>query len=125
MNQTGNEILLVAAMAAATMLTRFLPFLVFRDGKETPPFVIFLGRTLPYATIGMLVIYCLKTPAFSLAHHLLEEGTDGILNNPEAFGIPEWMGVFAVAALQKWKKNSLLSIGAGTILYMALVQAVF
>ena len=99
--------LLVAAMAAVTMLLRFLPFLVFR--KKTPPYIAYLGEVLPAAIIGMLVVYCLKDTVLTRA----------------PFGIPELIAGLAVAGLQAWKRNSLLSILGGTVLYMVLVQAVF
>ena len=98
---------LVAVMAVVTILLRFLPFLVFRN--ETPPYVSYLGKVLPPAIIGMLVIYCLKDIS--------------LLTAP--FGIPELAGAVSVVALQVWKRNSLLSILAGTVIYMVLVQAVF
>lgn len=99
--------ILIAAMAITTMLIRFLPFLVFRN--KTPKYISYLGNVLPPAIIGMLVIYCLKdiTP---LAH---------------PFGIPELIAVACVAGVQAWKRNSLISILAGTLLYMILVQVVF
>lgn len=100
---------IVIAMAAGTAITRFLPFFLFPQGKEMPRYVEYLGRTLPYATMGLLVVYCLK-------------GIE-ILN--WSFGLPEFIASATVAALHAWKKNSLLSIGAGTVLYMVLVQLVF
>ena len=98
---------LVATMAIVTMLTRFLPFVVFR--KETPAYISYLGRVLPQAIIAMLVVYCLKdiTPA---AH---------------PFGIPELAAVVCVAAVQAWRRNSLISILSGTVIYMVLIQFVF
>ena len=98
---------LVAVMAVVTILLRFLPFVVFR--KETPPYLVYLGKVLPPAIIGMLVIYCLKDVSF--------------LSAP--FGIPELVGAASVVALQVWKRNSLISILAGTLIYMVLVQGVF
>lgn len=107
---TNNQILLVAvALAAGTLITRFLPFLLFPQGKEMPKYVEYLGRTLPYATMGLLVVYCLK----------------GISVSTSPFGIPELLAVLVVIHLHIWKKNSLLSIGAGTVFYMVLVQMVF
>ena len=105
-----NRILwIVTAMAAGTMITRFLPFLLFPRGKKMPRYVEYLGQVLPYATMGLLVVYCLK----------------GIHPFSWPFGLPELIASAAVAAIHAWKKNSLLSIGAGTLLYMVLVQAVF
>lgn len=102
-------ILIVAAMIAGTVLTRFLPFLIFPAGKETPRFVDYLGKTLPFATMGLLVVYCLKGVQIAAAPH----------------GLPELLAVIAIVLLHRWKGNSLLSIGVGTVFYMVLVQAVF
>ena len=98
---------LVAAMSAVTILLRFLPFLVFR--KRTPPYIAYLGRVLPAAIIGMLVVYCLKDISIAAAPH----------------GIPELAAAACVVLLQVWKRNSLVSILCGTALYMVLIQAVF
>ena len=103
------KILLIVVMTLVTMLTRFLPFLLLGCGKETPPVVAYLGKVLPYAIMGMLVVYCLKEVSF--------------LRSP--YGLPETMGVAAVAGLHVWKRNTLLSIAGGTVLYMVLVQLVF
>ena len=102
-----NAALLVVAMSITTILLRFLPFLVFR--KQTPEYVAYLGKVLPSAIIGMLVIYCLKDIKFSVYPS----------------GIPELLAVFCVAAVQAWKRNSLVSILTGTVVYMVLVQGVF
>ncbi len=99
--------LLIAVMALMTMLTRFLPFMVFR--KRTPAYIMYLGKVLPPAIIGMLVIYCMKDVSLSA--------------NP--FGLPELSAAAGVVVLHIWKRNSLLSILAGTLLYMFLVQVVF
>ncbi|MEW4413121.1 branched-chain amino acid transporter permease [Clostridium sp. AN503] len=104
-----REILIVAAMIAGTVLTRFLPFIVFPAGKETPRFVGYLGKTLPFATMGLLVVYCLK----------------GIQITAAPYGLPELLAVAAIVLLHRWKGNSLLSIGVGTVFYMFLVQVVF
>lgn len=102
-------IIIIAVMAAATLITRFLPFILFPAGKKTPRYVSFLGTTLPYATIGLLVVYCLKDVNF--------------LSWPHA--LPEIIAIAAIVVLHIRKRNSLLSIGAGTVIYMALVQGVF
>ncbi|MBR3059993.1 MAG: AzlD domain-containing protein [Oscillospiraceae bacterium] len=107
MNSPGHSAVLVAVMSAGTILLRFLPFLLFR--KRVPSYVLYLGKVLPPAMIGLLVIYCLRNTA--------------ILAAP--FGIPELIGVLSVLGLQIWKHNSLLSILAGTGIYMLLVQTVF
>ena len=99
--------LMVAVMAAVTFLLRALPFLVFH--KETPPYISFLGKVLPPAMIGLLVVYCLKD--ITLTSH--------------PFGIPELIAAACVVGVQVWKRNSLASILTGTIVYMLLIQAVF
>ena len=99
----------VLVSAAVTALIRFLPFWVFRGGRPVPPLVEKLGRVLPYAIMGMLVVYCLKEISFSSLSGLL----------------PTLIACAVVAALHTWKRNSLLSIGGGTICYMLLVQLVF
>ena len=104
-----RELMIVLAMVAGTLITRFLPFILFPAGKEKPRYLEYLGKTLPYATMGLLVVYCLK-------------GVD--LLGP-THGLPEILAVAAVAALHCWKRNSLLSIGIGTIFYMFLVQVIF
>ena len=98
----------IGAVVLGTMATRFLPFLVFPKGKTPPKFVQYLGKVLPCAAIGLLVVYCFKDFALS--------GT---------YGIPEILSVLLIIVLHKWKKNTLLSIGGGTALYMLLVQTVF
>ena len=85
-----------------------LPFLIFPEGKEPPEFIQYLGKVLPYAVIGLLVIYCLKDVPGS--------GT---------YGIPEFLAIVFIVLLHRWKKNILLSIGGGTVFYMLLVQFVF
>lgn len=107
--QTNSTLILTLVMAAGTILTRFLPFVLFPAGKKMPPFVEYLGRVLPYATMGLLVVYCLK----------------GVSLFTAPFGLPEFLACALVAALHVWKRNSLLSIGAGTVFYMILVQMVF
>ena len=99
--------ILVAALVTAA--TRFLPFLIFGSGKKTPDIIVYLGKVLPFAIIGMLVVYCMKDVKF--------------LQYP--YGLPELISCVAVALLHIWKRNSLLSIGVGTVLYMLLIQLVF
>lgn len=99
----------ILAMAAGTMLTRFLPFLLFPAGRRTPPFVVMLGKVLPCAVIGLLVVYCLRNV--------------NILSGSR--GLPEFLAMAVILVLHLWKKNTLLSIGCGTAAYMVLVQLVF
>ena len=103
-----QQIITIAAVVLGTMVTRFLPFIVFPEGKEPLRVIRYLGGKLPYAVIGLLVVYCLKdAPASS------------------TYGLPEAIAILFVGLLHKWKKNTLLSIAGGTILYMLLVQMVF
>ena len=104
-----HAVLTIAVCAAVTALLRFLPFLIFGQGQKTPEIVSYLGKVLPYAIMGMLVVYCLKDVTLTAA----------------PFGIPEAIGCAVVAGLHVWKRNTLLSIGAGTMVYMLLVQFVF
>lgn len=99
---------LIVVVALVTIALRFLPFFIFSSGK-TPEFIDYLGKFLPYAIMAMLVVYCLKGVSFVSA----------------PFGIPEFMAVALVAVLHVWKRNTLLSIVAGTICYMFLIQGVF
>ena len=107
MNADGHAAVLVAVMSVFTVLLRFLPFLIFR--KKVPAYVVYLGKVLPPAIIGMLVIYCLRNMSFVTA----------------PYGIPEIAAAAVVVLLQAWKRNSLLSILSGTVVYMFLVQLVF
>ena len=104
-----HDILLVAIVALVTAFLRFLPFLIFGENHTTPPIIAYLGKVLPFAIMGMLVVYCLKDVSFLSG----------------SFGIPELIGCAAVALMHIWKRNTLLSIGAGTVCYMLLVQLVF
>ena len=109
MNQTIHAVLLVGVMSAGTILLRFLPFLLFPSGKKTPAFVTYLGKVLPFAMIGLLVVYCLKD--VSVFFFFL--------------GLPELIAIAAVVVLHVWRRNTLLSVASGTICYMLLVQFVF
>lgn len=95
--------------AAGTMITRFLPFIIFPENRPTPKFVTYLGRYLPAAVIGMLVIYCIKDVTILEGSH----------------GLPELISIAGIVLLHVWKRQVLLSVGAGTVLYMLLVQFVF
>ena len=105
----GQSLVMILVVAATTFATRAVPFLIFPKGKEIPKVVQYLGKVLTPAIIGMLVVYCLKNTK--------------VLSAP--FGMPEVIAVGTVVLLHIWKRNNLLSIGAGTILYMFLIQAVF
>lgn len=102
-----HELLLIAVIALITVLTRALPFLVFKD--KNSPMIEYLGDVLPYAIMAMLVVYCLKGVDFLTGYH----------------GICEIIGVSSVILLHLFKKNTLLSIFGGTIIYMLCVQVLF
>ena len=104
-----HDVWMIVVIALVTMATRFLPFLLFGQQREMPEVISRLGKVLPCAIMGMLVVYCLKDISF--------------LSAP--FGIPELIACAAVALLHIWKRNTLLSIGLGTLVYMLLIQFVF
>ncbi|MGE1115655.1 branched-chain amino acid transporter permease [Priestia megaterium] len=104
-----QQIITVAMVVLGTMFTRFLPFIVFPANKPTPKYVQYLGKVLPSAVLGLLIIYCFKDVSLLSGSH----------------GIPELMGVVMVVLLHSWKREMLLSIAGGTIIYMILVQVVF
>ena len=105
----GISFFIILLVALTTFATRVAPFLIFPKGKEIPKTIQYLGKVLTPAIIGMLVVYCLRNTAILSAPH----------------GIPELIAVVVVAVLHVWKRNNLLSIGAGTVLYMVLIQTVF
>lgn len=104
-----HSVLIVVVAAVVTAVLRFIPFLIFGENRTTPPLITYLGQVLPYAIMGMLVVYCLKGVSF--------------LSAP--FGIPEIIACAVVAGLHIWKRNTLLSIGLGTLCYMLMVQFIF
>ena len=106
---TLPTLIIIAVIALVTLATRGIAFVLFPANKPVPPFINYLSKVLPYAVIGMLVIYCLKDVS--------------VLRWP--YGPPELLGCAATALLHLWKHNNLLSIGGGTVIYMLLVQQVF
>ena len=105
----SQQVITLACVVFATVLTRFLPFLVFPKNRPIPKFLQYLGKVLPAAVFGLLVIYCLKNVSLLSGSH----------------GIPELIAVLVVVALHLWKKQMLLSIAGGTVVYMLLVQFLF
>lgn len=101
-------IITIAAIVFGTLVTRFLPFLIFPPTKKPPAYIQYLGTVLPYAVMGLLVVYCLKDAVFTSYK-----------------GLPEVISIAITIILQAWRRNSLLSIAFGTVLYMFLVQKVF
>lgn len=104
-----QTLLILLAVMLGTLLTRFLPFLLFPQKKDPPQAVLYLGKALPPAMMGLLVVYCLKSVPVLTAPH----------------GLPELIAIGVIVALHVWRRNVLLSIGTGTVLYMLLVQLVF
>ncbi len=104
-----NSMLMIAVIAAVTILLRFLPFWIFGEHRKTPKIITYLGSVLPWSIMGMLVVYCLKDMDVTAA----------------PFGLPQIIGCAITALLHVWKRSTLLSIGAGTVVYMLLVQFVF
>lgn len=104
-----QQAITILMVILGTMATRFLPFILFPAGKPTPKYIQYLGKVLPAAVFGLLVIYCLKDVSIFSGSH----------------GIPELISIVVVVALHWWKRQMLLSIAGGTICYMLLVQFVF
>ncbi len=105
----SQQIFTVGLCALATMLTRFLPFLLFSGKKPTPRYVAYLGSALPAAIFAMLVVYCLRNVSLFTGSH----------------GLPEAIAIALTAGLHLWKRQMLLSIAGGTVCYMLLIQLVF
>lgn len=104
-----QQIITIAMCAAATMLTRFLPFMVFRSDRPTPKYIQYLGKVLPGAIFGMLVVYCLRN----------------VSPMQYSYGLPELIAIAVTIGLHLWRRQILVSIAGGTICYMLLVQFVF
>ncbi len=106
---TLQAVITIAMVVLGTMTTRFLPFFLFPPSRPTPRYIRYLGQVLPFAVIGLLVVYCLKDVSFISG----------------SFGIPEAISIAVVAAMHLWQRKMLLSIASGTVVYMVLVQCVF
>lgn len=104
-----QQIITIFMVVIGTMLTRFLPFILFPAGKPTPKYIQYLGNVLPAAVFGLLVVYCLKNISLFTGSH----------------GLPEFIAIAVVVVLHRWKRQMLLSIAGGTVCYMLLVQFVF
>lgn len=109
MQLTGIQtLIIILAIALGTVITRFTPFVLFPENKEPSKVISDLGKMLPPAMMGLLVIYCLRNVTIFSGSH----------------GLPQLIAIAVIVVLHKWKRNVLLSIGTGTILYMVLVQTV-
>ena len=104
-----QQIITIALVVLGTMVTRFLPFVIFSSNRPTPKYIQYLGKVLPAAVVGLLVIYCLRNVSIFTGSH----------------AIPALISILAVVVLHLWKRQMLLSIAGGTICYMLLVQFVF
>lgn len=104
-----EQLTIIGMVILGTVLTRFLPFLLFPAGKPTPKYIRYLGKVLPAAVFGMLVVYCLRNVSIFSGSH----------------GLPELLSIAVVVILHLWKRQMLLSIAGGTVCYMLLVQMVF
>lgn len=105
----GQSIIIILMVVMGTVTTRFLPFIVFPSNKTPPRYIQYLGKVLPAAVIGLLVIYCLKDVSFLSEWH----------------GLPEMISILCIVIIYIWKRNTLACILLGTIIYMILVQFVF
>jgi len=106
---TPQLLITIGALILGTVATRFLPFLLFPPHKKTPSYVLYLGKALPYAVIGLLVVFCLKGVSLTASPH----------------GLPELIAILCIVLVHLWKSNVLVSIGGGTLVYMLLVQYIF
>jgi branched-subunit amino acid transport protein AzlD len=101
-----EQIITIVLCVLGTMATRFLPFLIFSEKRTTPAFIQYIGKYLPSAVFGMLIIYCLKNVSLVRGTH----------------GIPEFIAIVVTIALHKWKRQMLISIAGGTACYMLLLH---
>lgn len=110
MNYSNLQLFLFFGLVSlGTILTRVIPFILFPENKKIPKYIKYLSDILPYTIIGMLVVYCLKDVSFT--------------SSP--YALPEIISIVAITTMHLWKKNTLLSIGVGSLLYILLVQFVF
>lgn len=114
-----QQVVMVGAGVVATMLTRFIPFLVFRPGKPTPRYVVYLGRVLPASVFALLVVYCLKDITFVARPG--EGPSAGLLGVPTDT-VARLLSVAFTVAVHAWRKSLMWSIVAGTVLYMTLIR---
>lgn len=112
-----QQVIMVAAAVVATMLTRFIPFLLFRPGRPTPKYIIYLGKVLPASVFALLVVYCLRNLAFdslllcTSLHEVMQHDT-----------IAQLLAVAVTIIIHAWRRNLMWSIAAGTVCYMLLIR---
>ncbi len=104
-----HALIIILIMGLVTLATRIVPVLIFGRGEKVPDYIMYLGRTVPYTAMGLLIVYCLRDISFTSAPH----------------AIPEIIAMAVVIGSYLWKRNSIFSVVVGTVIYMFLVQAVF
>ena len=109
MTSEKHALIILLVMGAVTLATRLLPVLIFGRGEKVPPYILYLGRVVPYTAMGLLIVYCLKDVSLVEAPH----------------GLPELIALAVVTGSYLWKRNTIFSVVIGTVVYMVLVQAVF
>ncbi|MBQ9302413.1 branched-chain amino acid transporter permease [Butyrivibrio sp.] len=109
MTDYRHALIIILVMGLMTLATRILPVLIFGRGEKVPDYIMYLGRTVPYTAMGLLIVYCLKDVSIASA----------------PFALPEIIAMAAVIGSYLWKRNSILSVVVGTVLYMFLIQVVF
>lgn len=109
MSENLHAMLIILVMGLVTLLTRILPVIIFGRGEKVPDYVMYLGRVVPYTAMGLLIVYCLKDVSILEGSH----------------GLPEAIALAVVSLTYLWKRNTIMSVVVGTVLYMVLVQRVF
>ena len=109
MDDYGHALLIIFVMGLATLATRIVPPLIFGRGEKIPPYIVYLGKVIPYAAMGLLIVYCLKDVS--------------LIETPHA--APEAIALVVVSGTYLWKRNTILSVTVGTVVYMLLAQLVF
>lgn len=109
MTDYKHAMLIILVMGVVTLATRILPVLIFGRGEKVPEYILYLGRVVPFTAMGLLIVYCLKDVSVTDAPH----------------GLPELIALALVSVSYLWKRNTILSVVAGTVVYMFLVQSVF
>ena len=102
-------LIIIVIMGLVTLAARIVPMLIFGRDEKVPDYIMYLGRTVPYTAMGLLIVYCLRDISFASAPHAL----------------PEIIAMAVVIGSYLWKRNSILSVVVGTALYMFWVQVVF
>ena len=105
----NHAALVILIMGLVTLATRLLPVLIFGRGEKVPDYILYLGKVVPFTAMGLLIVYCLKDVS--------------VMESPH--GLPELIALAIVSGSYFWKRNTILSVVIGTVVYMILVQTVF